>query len=125
MLGDNEAMLIEAFEVVEDFTKVKKRNGSEDAVPTGYTKKIRLAKPIDILQFVGKALGFFDGEEHDDSQVNGSLQVTFVDSDGYKMDWGTGPDGRRRLVETNERAEIVPDSPQEENIAKRLGVRFV
>lgn len=125
LLGDNESMLIEAFQVVEDFTKVKDSKGGEQAIPAGYTKKIRLAKPMEILQFVGKAMGFVDGEEEDDSQVSRSLQVTFVSERGYKMQRNTGPDGRRKLVERNERAEIGPDIPQEENIAKRLGCSFL
>lgn len=126
LLGDNEAMLIESFEVVEDFTNVKKANGSEHAVPAGYTKKIRLAKPKEILQFVGKVMGYIDGEEVDDSKVRRSLQVTFVSSRGNKMQLNIGPDGKRRLLETNERAEIPCWTlPQERNIAARLGVRFV
>ena len=38
--GDNEAMLIDGFNVVEDFTKVKQnQDGHEQAVCTGYTKR--------------------------------------------------------------------------------------
>jgi hypothetical protein len=59
-LGDNEALMIEGFEVVEDFTKVKKNEtGEEQAVCTGYTKKIRYTKPREALEFVGKALGYY------------------------------------------------------------------
>lgn len=59
-LGDNEALMIEGFEVVEDFTKVKtNETGEEQAVCTGYTKKIKYTKPREALEFVGKALGYY------------------------------------------------------------------
>lgn len=59
-LGDNEALMIEGFEVVEDFTKVKKNEtGEEQAECTGYTKKIKYTKPREALEFVGKALGYY------------------------------------------------------------------
>lgn len=65
LLGDNEALMIEGFEVVEDFTKVKQNDGSTEAVPTGYTKKIKYTKPREALEFVGKALGYYtDKVEH-------------------------------------------------------------
>lgn len=64
-LGDNEAIMIEGFEVVEDFTQVEKSDGSEGSVPTGYTKKIKYTKPREALEFVGKALGYYaDKVEH-------------------------------------------------------------
>lgn len=59
-LGDNEALMIEGFEVVEDFTKVKQNEtGEEQAECTGYTKKIKYTKPREALEFVGKALGYY------------------------------------------------------------------
>lgn len=65
-LGDNEALMIEGFEVVEDFTKVKQNEtGEEQAVCSGYTKKIKYTKPREALEFVGKALGYYaDKVEH-------------------------------------------------------------
>ena len=69
LLGDNEALMIEGFEVVEDFTKVKSnKEGTEQAVCTGYTKKIKYTKPREALEFVGKALGYYaDKVEHSGS----------------------------------------------------------
>ena len=65
-LGDNEAALIEGFEVVEDFTKVKKNEeGTEQAVCTGYTKKFKLVSPIKAHEYYGKILGYYaDKIEH-------------------------------------------------------------
>jgi phage terminase small subunit len=60
LLGDNEALMIEGFEVVEDFTKVKNNEeGTEHAVCTGYTKKIKYTKSREALEFVGKVLGYY------------------------------------------------------------------
>ncbi len=58
-LGDNEAAMIAGFEVVEDFTKVKKVDGTEDAVPTGYTKKFKLVDPLKAHEYLGKVLGYY------------------------------------------------------------------
>ena len=77
-LGDNEALMIEGFEVVEDFTKVKKNEtGEEQAVCTGYTKKIKYTKPREALEFVGKALGYYM-EKH---KIEGGFTLEqFVDA---------------------------------------------
>ena len=58
-LGDHEAAMIEGFEVVEDFTKVKKNDGSTDAVPTGYTKKYKLTPKLKAMMEFGKVMGFY------------------------------------------------------------------
>ena len=59
-LADSEADLIEGFEVVEDFTKVKKNEmGAEQAVCTGYTKKYKLTSRKERHLYVGKALGYY------------------------------------------------------------------
>ncbi|MBK5283031.1 MAG: terminase small subunit [Nitrospiraceae bacterium] len=65
-LGDNEASLIEGFEMVEDFTKVKKNEtGEEQAVCTGYTKKFKLVSPLRAHEYFGKILGYYaDKVEH-------------------------------------------------------------
>ena len=88
LLGDNEAMLIEGFDVVEDFTKVKKnQDGQEQAVCTGYTKKIRYTKPKDVVEFVGKVMGYItdDPPEPEDKALK-SLRVVFVNSNGEQVD---------------------------------------
>lgn len=88
LLGDNEAMLIEGFEVVEDFTKVKNnKDGHEQAVCTGYTKKIRYTKPKDVVEFVGKVMGYITDEapEPEDPSLK-SLTVVFVNSKGERVD---------------------------------------
>jgi hypothetical protein len=58
-LSDSEADCIEGFEVVEDFTKVAKNDGTEDAVPTGYTKKIKWTSRKARHEYLGKALGYY------------------------------------------------------------------
>lgn len=58
-LGDTEAACIAGFEIVEDFTKVKKAGGGEDAIPTGYTKKVKLLDRTPYIMALGKYLGAF------------------------------------------------------------------
>lgn len=58
-LGDDEALAIAGFEIVEDFTKVKTASGGEDAVPTGYTKKFKLLDRTPYIMALGKVLGVF------------------------------------------------------------------
>lgn len=59
-LGDNEALMIEGFEFCEDYTKVKKSDGSTDAVPTGYTKKYKLTSKLKAMLEFGKVMGWYD-----------------------------------------------------------------
>ena len=97
LLGDNEAMLIEGFDVVEDFTKVKKnKDGQEQAVCTGYTKKIRFTKPKDVVEFVGKVMGYITDEppEPEDKSLK-SLTVVFVNSKGERVDVNLDPASSR------------------------------
>lgn len=70
-LSDSEADCIEGFEVVEDFTKVAKNDGTEDAVPTGYTKKIKWTSRRNRHEYLGKALGFYT-EKH---EIKGTVTV--------------------------------------------------
>lgn len=70
-LSDSEADCIEGFEVVEDFTKVAKNDGTEDAVPTGYTKKIKWTSRRNRHEYLGKALGFYT-EKH---EIKGTITV--------------------------------------------------
>ena len=93
LLGDNEAMLIEGFEVVEDFTKVKNnKDGKEQAVCTGYTKKIRYTKPKDVVEFVGKVMGYITDEAPDPEDPSlKSLTVVFVNSKGERVDVNLNP----------------------------------
>ncbi len=114
LLGDNEALLIEGFEVVEDFTKVKDNRGREQAVCTGYTKKIRHAKPKDVLAFVGKALGYMTDEPPEpEDQALKSLQIVFVNSKGERVDVNLNPS----------RAPLTTPPPPEPD--RPIGVKFV
>jgi len=45
-LGDHEEVLVDGYEFEEQYTKVKKADGGTEAVPTGYTKKIKLSSRI-------------------------------------------------------------------------------
>lgn len=58
-LGDEEAMILEGHEVVEDYTKVKKNSGETEAVPTGYTNKVKYTSKRNRHEYVGKALGYY------------------------------------------------------------------
>lgn len=58
-LSDAEAALIEGFEVIEDFTKVKNAAGATESVPTGYTKKYKLTPPLKAMLEFGKVMGFY------------------------------------------------------------------
>ena len=58
-LGENEALMVEGFEFCEDYTKVKKADGQTDAVPTGYTKKVKLASKLKAMLEFGKAMGWY------------------------------------------------------------------
>ena len=58
-LGDNESAMIAGFEVTEDYTKVRLNDGSQEAVPVGYTKKIKLVDPLEGHKYLGKVLGYY------------------------------------------------------------------
>ena len=81
-LSDSEADCIEGFEVVEDFTKVAKNDGTEDAVPTGYTKKIKWTSRKSRHEYLGKALGYYT----DKVEVKGVLTVEHILDLVYKRD---------------------------------------
>lgn len=88
-LGDHEAMMIEGFEFVEDYTKVKKADGQTDAVPTGYTKKYKLTSKLKAMLEFGKVMGWCDGEGVTPGQggtapVN--IQVVFVQGQAPKAE---------------------------------------
>lgn len=81
-LGDSEADCIEGFEVTEDFTKVVKNDGTEDAVPTGYTKKIKFTSRKARHEYLGKALGYYSEKV----EVKGVLTVEHILELVYKRD---------------------------------------
>lgn len=85
LLGDNEAALIAGFEIVEDFTKVKKANGTEDAVPTGYTKKFKLVDPLKAQEYVGKMMGYIDDDPPESDKSLKSIQIVFVNAAGTNV----------------------------------------
>jgi hypothetical protein len=65
----------------------KNKDGHEQAVCTGYTKKIRFTKPKDVVEFVGKVMGDITDEppEPEDKALK-SIQVVFVNSKGERVD---------------------------------------
>lgn len=78
-LADSEADLIESFEVVEDFTKVKKnQSGEEQAVATGYTKKYRLTSKLARHKYVGQALGYLATEKDGDDLLTLAKLVSMI-----------------------------------------------
>lgn len=82
LMDDREVAMIEGFEIVEDYTKVKKANGTEDAVPTGYTKKFKLTPPIKRHEYVGKICGFISDEPIKIDLSGLSINIAFVDAVG-------------------------------------------
>lgn len=53
-LGDHEAMMVEGFELVENFTKV-----GDQAEHTGYTKKVKLTPKLKAMMEFGKVMGWY------------------------------------------------------------------
>lgn len=53
-LGDNEALMVEGFELVENFEKV-----GDKAVHVGYTKKYKLTPKLKALLEFGKVMGWY------------------------------------------------------------------
>ena len=53
-LGDDEAMMVEGFELVENFTKV-----GDQAEHTGYTKKVKLTPKLKAMLEFGKVMGWY------------------------------------------------------------------
>lgn len=45
-----ERMSVEGFEFVEGFTKVKRANGTGDAIPTGYTEEVQDRRSAQVRQ---------------------------------------------------------------------------
>jgi len=70
-LGDHEAMMVEGFEFEEQFTKVKKAGGEEDAVPTGYIKKYKLTPKLKAMLEFGKVMGWY--KEKSEVELGGTL----------------------------------------------------
>lgn len=85
-LGDNEALMIEGFEVVEDFTTVKNQEeGTEHAVCTGSTKKIKYTKPREALEFVGKVLGYYVEKPKVDAHLTVEFLVGLIQTKAPKV----------------------------------------
>ncbi len=57
-LGDDEITLIEGFKFTEEYTKVKKADGSTDAVPTGYTQDYKTTSYKIRHEYIGRMLGY-------------------------------------------------------------------
>ena len=77
-LSDSEADILEGFEIVEDFTKVAKNDGTEDAVPTGYTKKIKLTSRKARHEYLGKAMGFYTEKTKVGVEITVEYLVTLI-----------------------------------------------
>jgi hypothetical protein len=82
-LGDNEAAMVEGFEFCEDYTKVKKSNGSTEAIPTGYIKKYKLTPKIKAMLEFGKVMGWCeegDGSASEQAKPPVNITVNFVET---------------------------------------------
>lgn len=74
-LPDNEAMMLEGFEIVEEFS-----GKGADRIPVGYTRKFKLSDRHKYLTSYGKMMGFIDGDDDDSDEAKRakSMQVVFV-----------------------------------------------
>lgn len=79
-LGDHEAAMVEGFEFVEDYTKVKKGSGETEAVPTGYTKKYKLTPKLKAMLEFGKVMGWCDGETSAETKPPVNITINFVNT---------------------------------------------
>ena len=111
-----ERMSVEGFEFVENFTKVKNANGTEDAIPTGYTKKFKTADRLKFAKAYGREMGYLRDEqpEAEDDALK-SLTVVFVDSTGKRVDVDLNPPERK--------PRVIEHQPKAEN--NDFGVKFV
>lgn len=55
-LGENEITLIEGFKFTEEYTKVKKASGENEAIPTGYTQDYKMTSFKARHEYMGKVL---------------------------------------------------------------------
>lgn len=62
-LSDNEATLIEGFKFKEDYLGVKKSDGNEQAVASGYTQDYKLTGYKARHEYMGRAMGFLKDKE--------------------------------------------------------------
>ena len=82
-----ERMAVAGYAVVEYFTKVKRASGSEDAVPIGCRKKVKLVDRYKFAVTYGKMMGYITDEPpEDDSNALKSLHVVFLNSKGERVD---------------------------------------
>lgn len=58
-LGDHEAMMVDGFEFEELFTKVKRGDGTNEAVANGYVKKYKLTPKLKAMLEFGKVMGWY------------------------------------------------------------------
>lgn len=104
-----ERMSIAGFEFVEDFTKVKKANGSEDAVPTGFTKKFKIIDRHKFAVTYGKMMGFISDDPPPVDASMESLTVVFVNSKGVPVDVNFNPQTRQiSRVDVEEKPRQTP-----------------
>lgn len=117
-LPDHEAMMLEGFEIVEEFS-----GKGADRVPVGYTRKFKLGDRHKYATSFGKMMGYITDEpQEDDSKPRRSINVTFVSAHGNSMQITIGADGKRRLVDSNT-VDVTPKPVG--TVAKELGVKFV
>ena len=77
-LGDHEAAMVEGFQITAQYTKVKKSDGSTEAVLTGCTKTYKLTPKIKALLEFGKAMGWYT--ETKDVKLGATLEALVLGS---------------------------------------------
>mgnify|MGYP001573286471 CR=1 FL=1 len=107
LMHDREVAMIEGFEIVEDFTKVRNANGTEAAVPTGYTKKFKLTPPIKRHEYIGKICGFITDKPLPVDPSLKSLTVVFVNAQGKPVDVNFNPH-TRQISRVDEKPRHAP-----------------
>ena len=117
-LSDDEAMMLEGFEIFEEF-----EGRGKDRVPIGFTRKYKLGDRHKYLTSYAKMMGYIsDDPPEDPLRASRSITVNFVSETGAKLQLKIGPDGKKRLLEEGQNADPAQRKPIDVN---KLGVKFV
>jgi hypothetical protein len=98
-LGDNEAAIIEAFEVFEHYAKVKNANGETEAVLTSRTTRYKVTPRLKALLEFGEVMGWFT--EKKESGLDATLEELVL---------GSIAEGRQTLAKAQ---NLSPDNESE------------
>ena len=106
-----ERMAVAGFEFVEDFTRVKKEDGSEDAIATRFTKKFKIIDRHKYATTYGQMMGYISDEPPETDDATKSLTVAFVNSKGERVD--------PNMIQPTKPGRVIEHNPQP------IGIKFV